>query len=91
MNIYIGNLAYQATEDDLRKAFESFGEVTSVRIITDELSGKSRGLAFVEMANKEEGNAAIDGLNGTQIRGREIKVNEALPKKPFPEKSRSRY
>lgn len=56
MNIYIGNLAYQATEDDLRKAFESFGEVTSVRIITDKLSGKSRGLAFVEMANKEEGN-----------------------------------
>ncbi|EMG12782.1 hypothetical protein LEP1GSC116_0409 [Leptospira interrogans serovar Icterohaemorrhagiae str. Verdun HP] len=48
-------------------------------------------MAFVEMANKEEGNAAIDGLNGTQIRGREIKVNEALPKKPFPEKSRSRY
>ncbi|MBW0435734.1 RNA-binding protein [Leptospira yasudae] len=91
MNIYIGNLAYQATEDDLRKAFESFGEVTSVRIITDKLSGKSRGLAFVEMANKDEGTAAIDGLNGTQIRGREIKVNEALPKKPFPEKSRSRY
>ncbi|PKA03565.1 RNA recognition motif domain-containing protein, partial [Leptospira ellisii] len=59
MNIYIGNLAYQATEDDLRKAFESFGEVTSVRIITDKLSGKSRGLAFVEMANKDEGNAAI--------------------------------
>jgi RNA recognition motif-containing protein len=80
MNIYVGNLSYDATEDDLRQAFESYGQVTSVNIIKDKYSGESRGFGFVEMASKEEGMAAMAGLNGKDIRGRSLKVNEARPK-----------
>ncbi len=80
MNIYVGNLSYDATEDDLRQAFESYGQVTSVNIIKDKYSGESRGFGFVEMASKEEGMAAMAGVNGKDIRGRSIKVNEARPK-----------
>lgn len=81
MNIYIGNLSFDTTEDDLRQAVESYGEVLSVNIIKDKFSGDSRGFAFVEMGSKEAGQALIAGLNGTQLRDRELTVNEARPRK----------
>lgn len=80
MNIYAGNLPWDLSEDDLRKAFEAFGQVESVRIISDRYSGRSRGFGFVEMPNKEEGDAAIADLNGKDLKGRAIKVNEARAK-----------
>jgi RNA recognition motif-containing protein len=81
MNIYIGNLSFDTTEDDLRQAVESYGEILSVNIIKDKFSGESRGFAFVEMGSKEEGQALIDGLNGTPLHDRELTVNEARPRK----------
>lgn len=80
MNIYCGNLAYAVTSDDLREAFESFGEVTSASVITDRDSGRSKGFGFVEMANDAEGNAAIEALNGTDMKGRPVRINEARPR-----------
>jgi RNA recognition motif-containing protein len=80
MNIYVGNLSYTVSEDDLRAAFEAFGEVTSVSIIKDKFSGESRGFGFVEMAGKEEAEAAIRDLNGKELGGRELNVNEARPR-----------
>ncbi|MBI2901808.1 MAG: RNA-binding protein [Planctomycetes bacterium] len=80
MNIYVGNLSYDATEDDLRKAFEAHGEVTSVSIIMDKMTGKSRGFGFVEMTDKNQAQAAINALNLQEIAGRAITVNEARPK-----------
>jgi len=77
MNIYIGNLSFDTTEDQLRQAFEDFGEVSIVKIITDRFSGKPRGFAFVEMSAKDEATAAISGLNGQELNGRELNVNEA--------------
>jgi RNA recognition motif-containing protein len=79
-NIYVGNLSYEATEDDLRQAFEAHGEVTSVAIIKDKMTGRSRGFGFVEMSDKNQANAAIQALNLQEIRGRAITVNEARPK-----------
>ena len=81
-NIYVGDLAFGATDDDLRSAFEQFGEVTSVNIIMDRDTGRSRGFAFVEMANAEEAKEAIESLDGTDIAGRNVKVNEARPREP---------
>lgn len=80
MNIYIGNLSYETTEDELRQAFESFGEVANVNILTDKYSGKPRGFAFVEMADKSQAEAAIGGLNGKELNGRTINVSEARPR-----------
>ncbi len=80
MNLYIGNLSYETTDNDLRAAFEVFGEVTNVNILTDKYSGKPRGFGFVEMAKKEEAEAAINGLNGKEINGRAINVSEARPR-----------
>lgn len=80
MNIYIGNLMREVTEDDLKEAFTPFGEIKSVSIIKDKFSGQSKGFAFVEMAKKEEGEAAIEALNGKDLKGRTINVNEARPK-----------
>jgi len=80
MNIYIGNLTYEVTEADLKQEFEAFGEVTSVTIIKDTYSGKSKGFGFVEMPKLTEGQAAITGLNGKQIKGRAVTVNGARPK-----------
>jgi cold-inducible RNA-binding protein len=80
MKLYVGNLAYQVTEDQLRDAFESFGQVESVAIIKDKYSGQSKGFGFVEMPTDAEGQAAIDGLNGKDFNGRAIKVNEAKPR-----------
>lgn len=80
MNIYVGNLSFDTSEDQLRQAFAAHGEVTSVSIITDKFSGESRGFAFVEMSNKSEAIAAISGLNGQELNGRTLSVNEARPR-----------
>lgn len=81
MNIYIGNMSFKTTEDQLREAFSAFGEVTSVKIITDKYDNRPKGFAFVEMADKEAGLAAISNLNGKEMDGRELNVNQAKPKK----------
>jgi cold-inducible RNA-binding protein len=80
MKIYVGNLSYEVTEEDLRQEFEAFGEVTSVSVITDKYSGRPKGFAFVEMATKSEAEAAITGLNGKTLKERTIVVNEARPR-----------
>lgn len=80
MNIYVGNISWDMTEEDLKGAFEPHGQVSSVKIITDKFTGRSRGFAFVEMPEKTEAEAAISGLNGTELKGREIVVNEARPR-----------
>ena len=80
MNIYCGNLAHELTEEELREAFEEFGQVTSAKIITDRYSGVSRGFGFVEMPSKSEAQAAITGLNGKELKGRTVTVNEARPR-----------
>ena len=91
MNIYVGNLSYDATEDDLRKAFEEFGAVASVKIITDRITGKSKGFGFVEMDSDDEGQKAIDALNGKEIQGRAVRVNVARPKKEFNKDRKRNY
>ena len=80
MNIYVGNLAQEATEDGLRQAFEEFGQVESVNIIKDKFSGESRGFGFVEMPSKDEARKAIEEMNGKDLMGRAVNVNEAKPK-----------
>lgn len=84
MNIYAGNLSFNCTEQDLRAAFEAFGEVSDVRLISDRDSGRSKGFGFVEMPNDDEARAAIDGMNGKEFMGREAKVNEARPREDRP-------
>jgi RNA recognition motif-containing protein len=80
MNLYVGNLSREVTEDELRKAFEAFGQVTTVSIIKDRYSNESRGFGFVEMATKSEAQAAITGLNGTSLGDRTLSVSEARPR-----------
>jgi cold-inducible RNA-binding protein len=80
MNIYIGNVSFDTTEDQIRQAFEGFGEVSTVNIIMDRDTGQPRGFAFVEMSAKEEAMAAISGLNGQDLNGRALNVNEAKPR-----------
>lgn len=80
MNIYVGNLSYNCSEADLRTAFSAYGEVDSVRIITDRDTGRSKGFGFIEMPNDSEANAAIQALNGSELMERTIKVNEARPR-----------
>lgn len=80
MNIYVGNLSYQTTEEDLRIDFAEFGTVESVHIIKDKFSGQSKGFGFVEMPSKAEGQSAIEGLNGKEKNGRALNVNEARPR-----------
>ncbi len=80
MNIYVGNLSFGSSEDDLRSEFESYGEVMSVKIITDRETGRSRGFAFVEMAEDSAAQTAIDALNGKDIDGRAVSVNPARPR-----------
>ena len=80
MNIYVGNLSYEATQDDLRQAFEAHGEVSSVSIIMDKMTGRSRGFGFVEMPDQGAGQAAVTALNLQEVRGRAMTVNEAKPK-----------
>jgi RNA recognition motif-containing protein len=80
MNIYVGNLAYSVTQDDLRDAFAAFGEISSVNLITDKFTGDSKGFGFVEMSNNSEADQAIKGLNETPLKGRNLKVNQAKPR-----------
>ena len=80
MKIYVGNLSYEVTEEELRQEFEAFGEVTSVNIITDKYSGRPKGFGFVEMASVSEGQAAITGLNGKTLKERTLNVNAARPR-----------
>ncbi len=84
MKIYVGNLSWNADESDLRDAFSAHGEVTSVQIITDRESGRSRGFAFVEMENDAEAQEAISAVNNKEIDGRPVKVNEAKPRNEKP-------
>lgn len=79
-NIFVGNLSFNTNEDELRQAFEAYGQVDRVSIMTDRDTGRSRGFGFVEMASSEDGEKAIAALNGAQIGGRTINVNEARPK-----------
>jgi RNA recognition motif-containing protein len=80
MNIYVGNLSYGVSDDNLREVFEAFGTVSSAKVITDKYSGRSKGFGFVEMDNDAEANAAIEQLDGAEIDGRPVKVNEARPR-----------
>lgn len=82
MNIYVGNLAFGVTDDELQQLFAAYGDVTSANVIKDRFSGESRGFGFVEMPSKEDAMAAINALNGTDFKGRSITVNEAKPKSP---------
>ena len=81
MNIYVGNLSYEVTDEDLKDAFSGFGDVVSSKVIKDEYSGRSKGFGFVEMPNNAEAEAAITGLNGKELKGRAIKVNQANPRR----------
>jgi len=85
MNIYVGNISWDLTEEDLKGAFEPHGQVSSAKIVTDKYTGRSRGFGFVEMPEKAEAEAAISNLNGKELKGREIVVNEARPR---PERSK---
>jgi RNA recognition motif-containing protein len=80
-NIYVGNLNYRTTDEQLRLLFESYGEVTSVNVVRDRQSGRSRGFGFVEMASEEEADAAIAALNGHPLDGRQLRVDKAHPRK----------
>ncbi len=82
MNIYVGNLSHETTDDDLRQAFEAFGQVESATVIKDRFSGESRGFGFVEMPSKTEAETAIQEMNGKDVKGRAVSVNEARPKAP---------
>ena len=82
MDIYVGNLAYEVHDDDLQTAFAAFGEVESARVIMDRDTGRSRGFGFVKMPNNEEGQAAVDALNDSELQGRPIRVREAEERQP---------
>ncbi|MDZ7659741.1 RNA-binding protein [Fodinibius sp.] len=80
MNIYVGNLSFKVSDQDLMEVFEEFGDVTSAKVIKDRETGRSKGFGFVEMENNDEAQAAIDELDGAEINGRTVKVNKARPK-----------
>ncbi len=80
MNLYVGNLPYEVTDDELKAAFQVHGDIQSARVIMDRYTGRSKGFGFVEMSNNEQAQAAITALNGSQLKGRAITVNEARPK-----------
>jgi RNA recognition motif-containing protein len=90
MNIYIGNLPYNATNDDLQQAFSAYGEVSRANVIMDRETGRSKGFGFVEMNNKAEGEAAIKSLDGSELGGRNIRVNEARPREDKPRRQFAR-
>jgi RNA recognition motif-containing protein len=81
MNVYVGNLSYDLSEEDLKSAFEEYGEVTSAKIVSDRYSGRSKGFGFIEMTSDDEAKAAIEGLTGKELAGRAIVVNEARPRR----------
>lgn len=91
MNIYVGNLSFNSTEETLKNAFAAYGAVSSVRVVKDKYSGQSRGFAFVEMANESEANAAINALNGKPIDGRNVSVNEARPREEAPRRESRQF
>lgn len=91
MNIYIGNLSYQLTDDELRSAFESYGEVTSATVIMDKMTNRSKGFGFVEMSDKGAAEEAIKELDGSMLKGRNIKVNEARPREARPPRQPRRF
>jgi len=91
MNIYVGNLAYQVTEDDLRSAFAPYGEVASVALVKDKFSGESKGFAFVEMPVQAQAEEAIKRLDGQALKGRDIRVNQARPKKESRPRGHGRF
>ena len=80
--LYVGNLSYNTTEDSLRNIFSGFGTVDSAKIIFDRVSGNSKGFGFIEMSSDDEANAAISGVNGREVDGRQLRVNEAMDKPP---------
>ena len=84
MKLYVGNLSFSSTEDEVREAFSAFGTVDTVNLITDRETGRAKGFGFVEMGNADEAKAAIEGLNGKQLANRSIVVNEARPKEDRP-------
>lgn len=84
MNIYVGNVAVGVTEDQLRSLFSQYGTVKSVKIIKDKFSGEHRGFAFVEMGTMDEGQQAINALNGTELNGQRLRINEARPREDRP-------
>lgn len=89
MNIYVSNLSFHTSEEDLKNLFSSFGGVTSAKIIFDKMANRSRGFAFVEMTSREEGETAIQALNGKEIEGRALSVSVARPREERPERNRS--
>ena len=93
MNIYVGNLSFDTRDEDLREAFASYGEIESIRVISDKATGRSRGFGFVEMPNQAEAQAAISALNGAELQARTITADEARPRENHPSRggSRSRY
>ena len=80
MNIYVGNLSYEVTEEDLKESFEVFGEVETINVIKDNYTGRSKGFGFVEMSNNADAQSAINGLNDKELKGRTVKVNTARPR-----------
>ncbi|MCC5915880.1 MAG: RNA-binding protein [Cryomorphaceae bacterium] len=88
MKIYVASIPFRTSEDDLRSAFENYGDVSSVRIIKDRETQRSRGFGFVEMDNDSDAQSAIDGLNGSEFQGRELVVNEARPREEQPGRNR---
>lgn len=88
MNIYVGNLPYGTTDEDIKSLFNEFGEVSSVNIIKDRMTGNSKGFGFVEMENDDEGQKAIEGVNGKELQGRSLKVNLARPRQERPRQER---
>ncbi|MCJ7652803.1 MAG: RNA-binding protein [Actinobacteria bacterium] len=91
MKIYVGNLSYSTTEEDIRSAFSQFGTIDSADVIMDRSTGRSKGFGFVEMSNDAEAKAAIEGLNGKDLDGRSLNVNEAKPRTERPQRSSYRY
>jgi cold-inducible RNA-binding protein len=90
MKLYVGNLSYSVNEEDLKTAFGQYGTLDSVDVILDRNTGRSKGFAFIQMSNDEEAKAAIEGLNGKDLDGRSLNVNEARPREERPQRS-SRY
>lgn len=88
MNIYVGNLPYNTTEDDLHSLFSAYGDVSSAKIIIDRDTGRSKGFGFVEMSDGSQGQAAIEALEGTDMGGRNLRVNEARPREDRPRRPR---
>ena len=80
MNIYVGNLSYEVTEEDLKEAFEAFGEVETVKVLKDNDTGRSKGFGFVEMSNNADAQSAINDLNDKELKGRTLKINKARPR-----------